>query len=92
MKVIVREAAYRDLDEIHAWISKDRPVAADRVVDRIIGSTELLGHFPYIGRMGKAAGTREWVVSGLPCIIVYAVDERADGLMVIAVFHSRRNR
>jgi toxin ParE1/3/4 len=92
MKVIVREVAYRDLDEIHAWISKDRPAAADRVIDRIISSTELLGHFPYIGRTGKTPGTREWVVSGLPYIVVYAVDEDAAELAVIGVFHARRNR
>jgi plasmid stabilization system protein ParE len=53
MRVIVREAAYRDLYDIHAWITKDRPAAADRVIERIIGSTELLGHFPHIGHAGK---------------------------------------
>jgi toxin ParE1/3/4 len=75
MRVLIREVAYRDLDEIHAWITIDNPVAADRVVDRIIKSIELLGHFPYIGRAGKAAGTREWVVSSLPYIIVYTSRE-----------------
>jgi plasmid stabilization system protein ParE len=42
MKVIVREAAYRDLDEIHAWIAQERPTAADRVIDRIVRSTETI--------------------------------------------------
>ncbi len=92
MNVVVREAAYRDLDEIHAWISKDRPAAADRVVDRIIRSTELLGHFPYIGHAGRTPGTHEWVVTGLPYIIVYTVDREADELVVIAIFHGARNR
>jgi toxin ParE1/3/4 len=66
MKVIVREAAYRDLDEIHTWIARDRPAGADRVIDRIVESTEPLGHFPYIGHAGKTPGTQEWVVAGLP--------------------------
>ena len=92
MKVLLREVAYRDLDEIRAWIAKDNPPAADRVIDRIISSTELLGHFPYIGRTGEAFGTREWVVSGTPYIIVYMVDDKADELTVIGIFHGRRNR
>jgi plasmid stabilization system protein ParE len=46
MKVIVREAAYRDLDEIYAWIARDRPAAGGRMIDRIVKGTQLLGHFP----------------------------------------------
>jgi toxin ParE1/3/4 len=92
MKIIVRESAYRDLDEIHAWIAKDNPAAADRVIDQIIESTELLGHFPYIGHKGRAVGTQEWVVAGLPYIVVYTVDREADELIVIGVFQGARNR
>jgi addiction module RelE/StbE family toxin len=92
MKVIIREVAYRDLDEIHAWIAKDRPAAADRVIDRIIQSTELLGHFPYIGHAGRARGTQEWIVTGLPYILVYTVNQEADELTVVGVFHGARNR
>jgi plasmid stabilization system protein ParE len=46
MKVIIREAAYGDLDRIHAWIAKDRPRSADAVVSRILESAERLGRFP----------------------------------------------
>jgi plasmid stabilization system protein ParE len=28
MRVIIREAAYDDLDRIYAWIAKDRPRSA----------------------------------------------------------------
>ncbi|HZK91763.1 MAG TPA: type II toxin-antitoxin system RelE/ParE family toxin [Stellaceae bacterium] len=92
MKVIFRETAYRDLDEIHAWIAAERPAVADQVIDRIIQSTELLDHFPYIGHAGKTPGTQEWVVAGLPYILVFTVDREADELAVIAVFHGARNR
>ena len=37
MKVIIREAAYDDLDRIYAWIAKDRPRSADAVVERMRG-------------------------------------------------------
>jgi len=46
MKVIIREAAYDDLDRISVWIAKDRPRSADSVIDRILESAERLGHFP----------------------------------------------
>jgi len=71
MRVIIREAAYDDLDRIFAWVAKDRPRSADAVVDRILESADRLGHFPYMGHVGKAAGTYEWVVHGLPYILVY---------------------
>jgi plasmid stabilization system protein ParE len=63
MRVIVRESAYRDLDNIHAWIAKDRPSVADRVIERIIQSTELLGHFPMLGMPARhEALWNEWFV------------------------------
>lgn len=46
MKVLIREAAYDDLDRIYAWIAKDRPRSADAVIDRILESAERLGTFP----------------------------------------------
>jgi plasmid stabilization system protein ParE len=62
MRVIVREAAYDDLDRIHEWIAKDRPRSADAVIDRILESADRLGHFPHMGHVGRASGTYEWVV------------------------------
>jgi plasmid stabilization system protein ParE len=49
MRVIIREAAYDDLDRIYAWIAIDRPRAADAVIERILESGERLGRFPYMG-------------------------------------------
>jgi toxin ParE1/3/4 len=64
MRVSIREAAYDDLNRIHAWIAKDRPQAADRAVERILDGAERLGQFPYMGHIGRAPGTYEWVVPG----------------------------
>jgi addiction module RelE/StbE family toxin len=92
MNVIIREAAYADLDRIYVSIAKDRPASAPRVLTRILNSIERLSMFPRMGRAGVVAGTREWVVRGLSYIIVYRIDERADELTVIAVFHGAQNR
>jgi len=92
MKVIVSDSAYADLDRIHAWISKDRPLSADTVIDRILESAERLGRFPYLGHPGKAAGTYEWVVPRLPYIVVYKVNVDEDMVAVLAVFHGAQDR
>lgn len=92
MRVIIREAAYDDLDRIHAWIAKDRPRAADSVIDRILASAERLGDLPYMGHVGRAPGTYEWVVTGLPYIVVYKIDDDANEVQITAVFHGAQDR
>jgi toxin ParE1/3/4 len=87
MRVIIREAAYDDLDRIYAWIAKDGPRSADAVTGAILKSTERLGRFPYIGHDGSAPGTYEWVVPGLRYIVVYRIRESDDLIIVDAVFH-----
>jgi toxin ParE1/3/4 len=92
MKVIIREAAYDDLDRIYTWIAKDRPRSADAVVDRILESAERLGRFPYLGHVGRARGTYEWAIPGLPYIIVYQVLEDDSLVVIAAVFHGAQDR
>jgi plasmid stabilization system protein ParE len=92
MRVIIRETAYDDLDRIYAWIAKDRPRAADAVIERILDSAERLGRFPRIGHEGQAPATLEWVIPGLPYILVYQLFEEDDLLAVVAVFHGAQDR
>jgi toxin ParE1/3/4 len=90
VKVVIREPAARDLDDILDWILKDNPQAAARLVRRILTRIERLAVLPHVGRPGLRAGTRELVEP--PYIIVYIVDEPADEITVLAIFHSARNR
>lgn len=92
MNVIIREAAYADLDRIYAWIAKDRLSAAVSVVNRILESAERLGRFPYIGHKGRVSGTYEWVVPGLPYLIVYEVRAEHDEIAILALFHGAQDR
>jgi addiction module RelE/StbE family toxin len=92
MRVIIREAAYRDLDRIHSWIAKNRPRSADAVIDRILQSAQRFESFPYIGHIGRAQGTYEWVVPGSPYILVYEVRAADDLVIVTAVFHGAQDR
>jgi plasmid stabilization system protein ParE len=36
MNVVIREAAYHDLDRLYSWIVQDRPRAAQRVIARLL--------------------------------------------------------
>lgn len=71
MKVRFTLDAQVHVAAIHAYINERNPLAASRVVTRIGAATERLAELPYIGRTGAAPATREWVVTGLPYIIVY---------------------
>ena len=64
---------------------------ARSVVTRILDAIESkIPAFPFIGRNGRVEGTREWIVRGLPYIIVYRVT--ADTVVVLAIFHGAQNR
>jgi len=62
------------------------------VIERILKSIGLLAQFPLIGRAGRAPGTSELVIGGLPYIAVYCIDAQADEVAVIPVFHAAQNR
>ncbi len=74
------------------WIAKDRPRSAHSVVDRILDSADRLGRFPHLGHLGRARGTFEWVVPGLPYIVIYRIDAHDDVVDVVAVVHGAQGR
>ncbi|HSS51841.1 MAG TPA: type II toxin-antitoxin system RelE/ParE family toxin [Thermoanaerobaculia bacterium] len=88
MRVRWTRRALRSLDSIAEHIAKDRPMAAERIVERIYDSVVHLPRFPEIGRPGRVPGTRELIVSGTPFIIPYRI--RRDDIEVITVLHAAR--
>jgi hypothetical protein len=66
MKAIIRDAAFADLERISAWIARDQPVAAARVIALILENIERLARFPLMGHAGRVEGTLEWVVPPFP--------------------------
>jgi plasmid stabilization system protein ParE len=93
LKLRYSAKARAQLSLIHSYIAEHNPRAATAVVERIRAAAELLQEFPRLGRDGREPGTREWVVRGLPYIVVYELDVSGpDELMVLAVFHGARDR
>ncbi len=77
---------------IEEFIGPRNSKAAERIGAAIRSAVRLLQDFPNAGRPGCAVGTREWVVRGLPYIIVYEVLADQNELHVLGVFHGARKR
>ena len=82
------EPATQDLDKIEEYISRENsPVVAIDVVLRVIEIVEtVLPVHPRAGRIGRVTDTREFVVEGVPFIVVYR-QVGSDQLQVIRVLH-----
>jgi plasmid stabilization system protein ParE len=61
-------------------------------VARIFADVDRLGDFPHIGHVGAVHGTVEWIVEGLPYIIVHEIDERNGQIIVLGIFHVAQQR
>jgi toxin ParE1/3/4 len=91
MRIVIRERAADDLDNIYSWIAKDSPRAATEIVARISKRINLLATpgFAYMGRPGLVRGTRELVEP--PYVVVYEVHEDLNELPYLP-FHSAQGR
>lgn len=80
------------LQEIRAYIAKDKPVAAERLAIRIVAVTEALRNHPYLGHAGTESGIRELIVGGTPYVVLYRV--RRNRVTIQTIWHAaqRKNR
>jgi toxin ParE1/3/4 len=92
MKLRYEPNALVDIRNIHRYIEKRNPVAAARVVERIRAAVRRISESPRIGHIGLVPNAMEWVVKGLPYIVVYEIDEERDEVVILAVFHGRQDR
>ena len=75
MKLVWSPTGERNLDLIWEYIAQDNLNAADRIRERLHVAAEHLKMHPRMGRLGRARGTRELVVSGTPYLLIYRVSE-----------------
>ena len=85
MRVRWTHRALRQLEETLAFIAEDNPIAAGQIAERIYIAERLLADNPTIGRTGRLAGTREWVVQGAPYLMGYTLNDHE--LVVLALLH-----
>jgi plasmid stabilization system protein ParE len=92
MKVRYTIDALLHIAAIHAYIGERNPTAATRVAARIRAAAERLGDHPEAGHRGAAPGTREWVVTGLPYVIVHELDDGNGEVIILGIYHGARMR
>jgi toxin ParE1/3/4 len=80
--------ALRNLEQAHAYIAKDDPEAAIRMIAKIQVAAEQLAQFPLMGRVGRVEGTRELVIVNTPYFVVYSLKENK--VDVLRVLHASR--
>ena len=89
MNIEWSEEALIDLVSIQAFIAKENPSAAKKMVLAILASVEInLPDNPHIGRPGRVNGTRELVITHTPYIVPYRV--KASTIQVLRVYHGAR--
>ncbi|MGQ0684249.1 type II toxin-antitoxin system RelE/ParE family toxin [Bradyrhizobium sp.] len=93
MRLRYTAQAREQIAGIYEYIKERNPIAATQVVARIRSAAERLTEFSRIGHVGRVEGTHEWVVRGLPYIIVYEIGVvDPDEVLVLGVFHGAQDR
>lgn len=90
MKVVWGQRAQADVHEAFEYVALDKRGAAERVVARLTEAGNGLAQMPRRGRVGKKPGTREFVVPGLPYVLIYEIS--GEVVRIHRVMHGARNR
>jgi len=90
MRVRFTLPAHADLHRIHAYISEDDPIAASRVVARLIEAARGLGQTPYEGRETDEPDVRVMVVPRLRYFIFYMLADNE--VQITHIRHTSRRR
>ena len=85
LPIVWTAPARAQLAEVYDYVSESNPLAAENQVELVVNATRTLAEFPEMGRPGRLRGTREFVVSGTPYIVVYRI--RLSLVRVLAVMH-----
>jgi addiction module RelE/StbE family toxin len=90
MRVRFTRPALADLRQIYAYVSKDNPTEASRLVARLIERVRSIGDSPHEGRETDEPGARVVVVPRLRYFIFYTI--AGDEVHVTHIRHTSRRR
>lgn len=92
-RIIWSNPADRDIDAIWGYLVERNPVAAEQMQDIILKAVDRLAEFPYSGRPGRLAGTRELIIPRYSYIVVYGVIDIIEPTEVVIyrLFHGSQN-
>jgi plasmid stabilization system protein ParE len=87
VKLVIAEAAEREIAEALAFIGQDDPLAARRLNETIQGAIRDVLAFPRSGARMRS-GQRRFQVRGTPFRLVYRVSR--DAIIILRVWHGAR--
>lgn len=77
------------LENIYKYISKDNTFFANKELEKIYNSIELIKKNPLIGVAGRVENTREFFIPSTPYFIIYQI--KKDNLYIVNIIHSSMN-
>jgi plasmid stabilization system protein ParE len=94
MRLRLTEDAASDLENIKRFSADIDAALASRILAQIGHVITLLLRLPHLGHDGIRPDTFEMTVPRLPIVVIYRIDigERADELVILRVYHTRRER
>lgn len=90
MEIVWAPLALTRLQEIRAYVARDKPEAAERLATRIVSVVEALRNYPYLGRAGAEPGIRELVIGGTPYLVLYRV--HGQRVTIGTIWHGAQSR
>ena len=87
MKLRWTPRAVADLEEISDYLVAASPQAWEHLLQRLERLSEAILDFPLMGKAGLVPGTRVFVVSGTPYILVFQVKDEA--VVIVSVRDGR---
>ena len=90
VEIVWSPLALARLQEIRAYVARDKPQAAERLATRIVAVVEALRNHPRLGRAGTEPGIRELVIGGTPYIVLYRVLVKR--VVISTIWHGAQRR
>jgi addiction module RelE/StbE family toxin len=90
MRVRFTATAFAEIKEIHDYIAKDNPAAANAVVLRVEQLVTRIAEFPLIAHTVEDSEIRIFPVTPFPYLVFYTVD--GDDVIIRNVRHGKRSR
>jgi len=88
MQIRWQDDAIKDLLHIRRFIVMDNPSAASAVAQQVRTAVSELSEQPGMGRPGRIPGTRERVLTDIPYILAYRVEQNS--LVILRALHTSR--
>jgi toxin ParE1/3/4 len=85
VEIVWSPLARTRLQDIRAYVAKDKPAAAEQLAIRIVAVVEALREHPYLGRAGAEPGIRELVIGGTPYVVLYRA--RGKKVTISTIWH-----